>query len=67
MLSSRDSRFSWGKHDRSAARPYSCVVSRKWRPTMRKRVVDNAPLGAAKKPAAGLKARPVWTPWLWIE
>ncbi len=68
MLSSRHSRFSWGKQDRASSTPFFRTLSSKWRPPMRKRPTEpDQTAKADAKSANGKTARPVWTPWLWVD
>ncbi len=71
MLSSRNNRFSWSKQDRSPDLPFFRALSRNWRPAVRKKEPEpDAADAAAKndaKPVDGKTARPVWTPWLWVD
>jgi hypothetical protein len=68
MLSSRDTRFSWSKQDRSLGVPFFRALAHKWRPTVSKR---DSEAGTNKSSATSLNgkrtARRVWTPWLWVE
>lgn len=69
MLSSRESRFSWGKQDRTSSATFFGTRCRQWRPPMRKPPPqpDETPKTHAGTSARGKATRPVWTPWLWVD
>jgi hypothetical protein len=67
-LSSRHSRFSWGKQDRASSTPFFRSLASQWRPTVRKRPPPPEQTVTTDTKSAGDKtARPVWTPWLWVD
>lgn len=67
MLSSRENRFYWSKQDRSSAVPFFRMLARKWRPTVRRRDAQAETGSRRSGVKASSNAKPVWTPWLWID
>ncbi len=69
MLSSREHRFHWSKQDRAAAVPFFRMLARRWRPTVRKpdAQAETTSKKTASRKAAAATAKPVWTPWLWVD
>jgi hypothetical protein len=58
MLSTPETRFSWAKRERNAERSFFHAMLKRWRKARRV---------AEAKERDPMKAKPAWTPWLWMK
>ncbi|NVO12796.1 MAG: hypothetical protein HXX10_02050 [Rhodoplanes sp.] len=71
MLSSRKTRFQWGKQDRSNDPSLFRSMAQHWHPTVRTHAADADDAVKVSSPildpnTTGNEA-PTWTPWLWVD